>query len=55
VHARVANLVNALAGSERLQVDLGSQDGYLIIVKQRKKRNMFELNWVARHGSPQRR
>jgi hypothetical protein len=41
VHARVANLVNALTGRERLQVDLGSQDGYFIIVKQRKKWNMF--------------
>jgi hypothetical protein len=55
VHARIADFVDSLAGSEGFQVDLGSQDGYLIIVKQGKKRNMFELNWVAGHGSPQRR
>jgi hypothetical protein len=55
VHTRVAHLVNALAGSERLQVDLGGKDRSLIIVKQGKKGDMFELDWVARHGSPQRR
>jgi hypothetical protein len=55
VHAWIANLIDALPGSKHLKVDLGSQDRYFIIVKQGKERDMFELDWVARHGSPQRR
>jgi hypothetical protein len=55
VHARVADFVNALAGSKRLMVDLGGQDRYFVIVEQSKERDVFELDGVAGHGSPHRR
>ena len=55
VHARIAYLVNALPGGKRFEVDLGSQHCYFILVKQGKKGDMFELDWVTRHSSPQGR
>jgi hypothetical protein len=33
VHARIADLVDALAGSERFQLDLRGQDTYFLIIK----------------------
>ena len=48
VFAGIADLVDALAGSERLQFDLGGQHRDLIVIEQGEERDVFEL--LGSHG-----
>jgi hypothetical protein len=41
VHAGIADFVDALPGSEFLELDLGGQDSNFVIVEQREKRDVF--------------
>src|SRR6266849_11085181 len=48
--AWIADLVNAFAGGEYLQLDLAGQHRSLFVVQQSKERNSLEQFWFARHG-----
>src|SRR5262249_13831582 len=48
----IADLVDSLPGSERLQLDLRRQHFELVIVEQREQRNVPQAFDIAGHGSP---
>ena len=50
--ARVANLPDALAGSESLELDLRGQNRSLFVVEQGKQGHTSQHLWAARHRSP---
>ena len=56
VHARIADLVDTLAGQRTsLRSTWAAKTAISSSSSKAKERDMFELDWVARHGSPQRR
>jgi DNA-binding response OmpR family regulator len=50
--ARFINLVDALARCEFLDLNLRREDGYLIVVEQRKERNLPQIFCLTSHRSP---
>jgi hypothetical protein len=54
VRAGIADLVDALPGGKVFEVDLRGQNGPLIVVEQRKERDMLQFLGVARHRTPRR-
>ncbi len=52
VFAGLSHLVDALAGSELLQLDLRGQYSQLIVVQQSEQRDLFQCIGVTCHGSP---
>src|SRR5574340_1342401 len=55
MRARLATLVDALAGGKAAQFDLAGKDRQLFLVEQRKKRSGLENVRVAGHRSPRYR
>ena len=48
--AGVADFVDALAGGEGFELDLGGEDGGFVVVEKLKERDVAQLFGIAGHG-----